>query len=114
MPTATRRRFVRTGNVFRRGFKALDANETSFGRIRSGYCLKRVVGNVVCGSVARLESRRPVEIERLRFRVPIARAISEIPLHDRAGKHVNRLDRRSQLGLVSESFNYVVDLMTPR
>ena len=51
MPTAIRCRFVRTGNVFRRGLKALDANETSFGRIRSGYCLERVVGNVVSGSV---------------------------------------------------------------
>ena len=114
MPTATRCRFVRTGNVFRRGLKALDANEPSFGRIRSGDCLERVVGNVISRSVARLKRRRPVKIERLRFWVPIARAIPEIPLHDRAGKHVNRLDRRGQLGLVSESFNYVVDFMTSR
>ena len=56
MPTATRCRFVRTGNVFRRGLKALDANEPSFGRIRSGDCLERVVFYVISRSVARLKS----------------------------------------------------------
>lgn len=105
---------VRLDDIFRRSFKALYKDISSFGSLWSSNRFQCVVAYLLRCGVASGKCGRSMEAERFRLCIPIGRALKEIIVGDSAGEHVNWPDGRTDLDMMGKGPDVIKNLMRSR